>query len=101
PSSWAARGDSPPAEVRFSATSDSLLGIWPSDIPCVAGLSDEEPVVVTDEREALVLSLLDGRVCVGYVLDTVGLPGADALGILCDLCDRGVITLDRSQRGRG
>ena len=47
------------------------------------------------ELHPVVLSLIDGQSTVGDILERVGSPDAEALGVLCDLCARGVITLER------
>jgi hypothetical protein len=95
PTSWAARPD-----AGGEAASDWLLGIWPSDVPRAAVGSAEQRALLADDREALVVSLLDGRSSVGVVLEASGLPGAEALEILCELCARGIVALDRSGRSR-
>ena len=75
-------------------TAGLLVDLWHSDVPNV--VTSVETVV--DEREARILSLVDGRATIGTLLEISGLPLPDMLGILCELCARGVISLDRSQR---
>lgn len=53
-----------------------------------------------DEREAHVLSLLDGRSTVGTMLVTCVLSARDIVATLCELRARGVVTLDRKLRNR-
>ena len=106
PPSWA---DDPPSgdDVVEAATSEPtalddmtagiLVDLWHSDVPNL--VTSVETVV--DENEARILSLVDGRATIGTLLEVSGLPLPDVLGILCELCARGVITLDRSQRPAG
>jgi hypothetical protein len=84
--------------VPLTDANDSTLGIWPSDVPCLAPSASEEAPILVDKREALVLSSVDGQGDVGTILDSVGLPGAEGLAVLCALTARGLITLDRTGR---
>jgi hypothetical protein len=97
PSSWSAQSDAPPLhdDPLRGLASGQLLDVSPSDIPSVAPMHMEEEARRIDHREAFVLSLIDGQSTVGDILERVGSPDAEALGVLCDLCARGVITLDR------
>ncbi len=74
-------------------TAGLLVDLWHSDVPNVTCAK-----AIVDEQEARFLSLLDGRATIGTLLEISGLPLPDVLGMLCELCARGVITLDRSQR---
>jgi hypothetical protein len=78
-------------------TSGRFVDVWPTDVPCVTGKAVEHAARV-DHREAFVLSMLDGESTIETMLEAVDLPGAEVLAIVCDLCARGIITLDRSQR---
>lgn len=73
-----------------------LVDLWHSDVPRVVPTSDT--TVLSDHREAFVLSLLDGQSTVGALLEIADLPVGEVLAILCELCARGVVTLDRSRR---
>lgn len=75
-------------------TAGLLVDLWHSDVPNLVTSVE----MVVDEREARILSLVDGRATIGTLLEMSGLPTPDVLGIMCELCARGVITLDRSQR---
>jgi hypothetical protein len=75
-------------------TAGLLIDLWHSDIPQLAS----ERTALIDEREAYVVSLMDGIATVSTVLETSGLPVTDVLGVFCELCARGVVTLDRSRR---
>ena len=74
-------------------TAGLLIDLWHSDVPNVTYLE-----AVVNEQEARLLSFIDGRATIGTLLEVSGLPLPDVLGILCELCSRGVVTLDRSQR---
>jgi hypothetical protein len=76
-----------------SAVSGRLVDLWHSDVPKVVSAVD----AVVNEHEARILSMVDGRATIGTLLETSGLPLPDLLAALCELCARGVLTLDRSQ----
>ena len=68
-----------------------LVDLWHSDVPqVIAGRS-----TMIDEREAHLLSLMDGRLTVGMLLETSCLAVRDILATLCELRARGVVTLAR------
>ncbi len=100
PASWSAREDEdlqpPEVEPIDDEISDLLCELWQSDVPRIATTSHQ--LATVDHREAFVLSLIDGESNVETLLEIADLPQGDVLGILCDLCDRGVVTLDRSKR---
>jgi hypothetical protein len=100
PDSWSAKQDEPPDDddVRWQIATGPLVDVWPCDVPCVALTPEERGERLLDHREAFVLSLLDGQSSVSSMLDMESLPAGELLGILCDLCARGLVTLDRSQR---
>lgn len=75
-------------------TTGLLMDLWHSDVPRIVA----EDTAVVDEREAAVLSLMDGHSTVGTLLESSGLSVADLLDTLCELCARGVVELDRSRR---
>jgi hypothetical protein len=68
-----------------------LVDMWHGDVPRVIA----ERVTEIDEREAHVLSLMDGRSTVGMMLVTSVLSVRDIVATLCELRARGVVTLDR------
>ena len=74
-------------------TAGLLIDLWHSDVPNVTYLE-----AVVNEQEARLLAFIDGRATIGTLLEVSGLPLPDVLGILCELCSRGVVALDRSQR---
>jgi hypothetical protein len=100
PTSWSARDDdeldAPNVEPIEDEISDLLCELWQSDIPKIA--SDSNELSRVDHREAFVLSLIDGESNVESLLTVADLPQSDVLSILCDLCERGIVTLDRSKR---
>lgn len=102
PPSWSSEPFAAPAEdvteSEQSALDDIsaglLVDLWHSDVPTVLGAVE----AIIDEREAHLLSLMDGRATIGTLLETSGLALPDVLGALCELCARGVVGLDRSRR---
>ena len=88
-------GDEPSA--LDTITAGLLLDLWHSDVPHIVA-----PVTtVVDESELRLLSLMDGETTIGTLLESSGLPLANLLGSLCELCARGVVSLDRSRRLAG
>ncbi len=79
------------------ASAELLVDLWHSDVPNVVAYVE----TVVDANEARILSLVDGHATIGTLLETSGLALPDILGALGELCARGVITLDRSQRRAG
>lgn len=74
--------------------SGPLIGVRRSDIPRVAislGAYEGQPL---GHRESFVLSLLDGCSTVERLVDEAGLPEAETLAALCELCARGVIAFE-------
>ena len=80
-----------------SLTAGPLVDLWPSDVPSVVGTAQAHAERV-DHREAFVLSLLDGESSLEELAAAADLPGAEILTVICELCARGIVTLDRSQR---
>jgi hypothetical protein len=89
----------PPREEELDAIETGLLvDLWHSDVPRLVAADGGARCVVDDHREAFVLSLLDGESTVGAILEIADLPVAEVLTILCELCARGIVTLDRTKR---
>ncbi|MBX3264610.1 MAG: hypothetical protein KF782_33370 [Labilithrix sp.] len=82
------------ASALDDAGAGLLVDFWHSDVPKVVAYVES----VADPSEARVLELLDGRATIGVLLETSGLALPDVLGPLSELCARGVVALDRSQR---
>ena len=84
--------DDEPASAEVDELTAGLLAdMWHGDVPRVVA----ERITDIDEREAHVLSLMDGRSTVGMMLVTSVLSVRDIVGTLCELRARGVVTLDR------
>jgi len=106
PSSWSAEHDAEALSAWALAAHDDplcarmtelLVDISPSDVPVVA-VAVRDAARVLGHREAFVLASIDGTSTVEMMLDVVDLPAGEVLAIVCDLCARGIVTLDRSQR---
>jgi hypothetical protein len=102
PSSWSAnsddaewRDDAGLAEIALAnAVGGPLLDVRTTDVPRVTLSPEECAVGSLDHREGFILSLLDGASDVETLLDIAGMPAAEALAVLCDLCARGIVTLE-------
>jgi len=106
PSSWSAEHDAEALSAwalaahddpHLSRMTELLVDVSPCDVPLVA-IAVRDAVRVLGHREAFVLASIDGSSTVEMLLDVVDLPAGDVLAIVCDLCARGIVTLDRSQR---
>lgn len=106
PSSWSADRD-PAALAAWAleshddpmcaATTELFVDISPTDVPHVAMPSGEVSLLVS-HREAFVVASVDGASTLEMMLDTVDLPPGEVLAIICNLCVRGILVLDRSRR---
>jgi len=85
------------SEYARSETGPALHDLWPSDVPSAIGTARDHAAHV-DHREAFVLSLLDGESSLEELASAADLPGAEVLAIIRELCARGIVSLDRSQR---
>ena len=74
-----------------------LVDISPEDVPFVA-LASEELAELVSHREAFVVASIDGQSTLDALAYTVDLPAGEVLAIICNLCARGIIELDRSRR---
>jgi hypothetical protein len=93
-SAWALEAHVDPA---FAKMTDLLVDIAPTDVPHVA-LPPGEVAQLVGHREAFVVASIDGESTLETMLDTVDLPYGEILAIVCSLCARGIVELDRSQR---
>lgn len=93
-SAWALDGHVDPT---FARTTDLLVDISPDDVPCVV-LASEELAHLVSHREAFVVASIDGQSTLDTLAYTVDLPAGEVLAIICTLCARGIIELDRSRR---
>ena len=91
---WALDGHIDPTYARAT---DLLVDIAPEDVPCVV-LMPEEVAHLVSHREAFVIASIDGQSTLDALAYTVDLPAGEVLAIVCDLCARGLVTLDRSGR---
>lgn len=108
PGSWSAHPDAEAlaawaldahVDPCFSRMTDLLADIAPTDIPQVVPTAAELASLV-GHREAFVIASIDGESTLDMMLDTIDLPSGELLAIVCSLCARGLIVLDRSQRPR-
>ena len=93
-SAWALEDHLDP---MFAKTTDLLVDISPADVPHVV-LAPEEVAQLVSHREAFVVAAIDGHSTLETMSDTVDLPSGEVLAIICNLCARGILELDRSQR---
>jgi hypothetical protein len=84
-------------DPTFARTTDLLVDISPTDIPHVMLPADEIARLVS-HREAFVVASIDGHSTLETIPDTVDLPSGEVLAIICHLCARGILDLDRSGR---
>jgi hypothetical protein len=102
PSSWSAERDAA-APLPWASEEDPfrdmttghLLDVRPGDVPYIALTTRELTARMLDAREAFVVSLLDGTSTLDALLDAAELQEPELLAIVCDLCARGIITLQR------
>ena len=62
-------------------------------IPRIAMTANEMTALSLDHRSGFLLSLVDGNCTIDDLLDVSGMPRLEALKILCDLLDHGVLAL--------
>lgn len=106
PASWSARRDAETIaawaleahdDPMCALTTDLFVDISPTDVPHVM-MTSEEVARLVGHREAFVVATIDGYSTLERMLDTVDLPSGEVLSIVCNLCARGIVTLDRSGR---
>jgi hypothetical protein len=61
-------------------------------------MAPEEIAQRVNHREAFVVASIDGQSNCAMLVDVVDLPSGEVLAILCNLCARGLVSLDRSER---
>ncbi|MBX3188528.1 MAG: hypothetical protein KF819_16045 [Labilithrix sp.] len=93
-SAWALEDHVDPALVRTTAL---LVDISPTDVPHVA-VPHADVAQLVSHREAFVVASINGEATLETMLDIVGLPSGELLAIICSLCARGIVALDRSHR---
>ena len=93
-SAWALADHVDPTLAR---TTELLVDISPTDVPYVV-LPSEEVAQLVSHREAFVVASIDGHSTLEMIPRIVDLPPGEVLEIICNLCARGLIALDRSDR---
>ncbi len=105
PSSWSAHRDAEALSAWaleahddpiHSVVTDLLVDLAPTDVPRVA-MTLEQVACMTTHREAFVVASIDGHSTVEMMIE--GLDRArsgEVLGVLCNLCARGIVVFDRS-----
>lgn len=91
---WALDGHVDPS---FARATDLLVDISPEDVPFVP-VAAEELAGLMNHREAFVVASIDGQSTLDALAYTVDLPAGEVLAIICNLCARGIVDLDRSRR---
>lgn len=91
---WALDGHVDPS---FARATDLLVDISPEDVPFVA-LGAQDLTELVSHREAFVVASIDGQSTLDALAYTVDLPAGEVLAIICDLCARGIVELDRRRR---
>jgi len=91
---WALDGHVDPS---FARATDLLVDITPEDVPFVV-LAPDEVAPLVSHREAFVVASIDGQSTLDTLAYTADLPAGEVLAIICNLCARGIVELDRSRR---
>jgi hypothetical protein len=86
-------GDDAPIPSRAPISVDLVL----ADIPQVVVAGRDWPSLPLDPRRAYLLSLIDGMLSIGDVLDICGLRRGEAIAILAGLIQTGVVVVGRPQ----
>lgn len=90
-SAWALEAHDDPMCAR---TTELLVEISPLDIPRVV-VAGEQVAEVVSHREAFVIASIDGASTLETLVGSLDLPPGEVLEILCRLCARGIVALDR------
>jgi len=93
-SAWALRDHEGPTLARMT---ELLVDISPLDVPYVL-LGSQEIAQLVTHREAFVVSSIDGHSTLDTIPENVDLPPGEVLAMICELCARGILGLDRSAR---
>ena len=73
-----------------------LATISPDDVLRLA--VPTEQVTELDDREAWIALAIDDATTVETLVETIAMPTGELLGVLCDLCARGILTLTSGRR---
>lgn len=90
-SAWALEAHDDPMCAR---TTNLLIDVSPLDVPRVV-VRGEEVAQVVSHREAFVIASIDGASTLETMVDMLDLPPGEVLEIVCRLCARGIVALDR------
>jgi hypothetical protein len=106
PSSWSAHRDADALSAwaleahddpTCAAMTELLVDVSPVDVPRVS-MTLEQVARIVSHREAFVVASIDGESTVEMMLDAVDRERAgEILEILCSLCARGIVAIDRSR----
>ena len=78
-----------------SCIAGPLIGVRGSSVPRAARPADEARWQL-DQREEQILTLVERCASVNELLGASGLPESETLEILCDLCARDIVLLERA-----
>lgn len=105
PSSWSARHDTEALsswaleahdDPINAAVTELLVDLSPTDVPRVAMARGEIARLVT-HREAFVVASIDGQSTLETMIEGMDRArSGEVLGVLCNLCARGIVVFDRS-----
>lgn len=90
-SAWALEAHDDPMCAR---TTELLVDISPLDVPRVVVAGGQVAAFVT-HREAFVIASIDGASTLEMMVGSLDLPPGEVLEIVCRLCARGIVALDR------
>jgi hypothetical protein len=86
-------GDDAPIPSRSPISVDLAL----ADIPQVVVAGHDWPTLPLDPRRAYLLSLIDGMLSIGDVLDVCGLRRGEAIAMLAGFIQSGIVVVGRPQ----
>jgi hypothetical protein len=86
-------GEDAPIPSRAPISVDLAL----ADIPQVVVAGRDWPTLPLDPRRAYLLSLIDGMLSIGDVLDVCGMGRGEAIAMLAELIQGGIVVVGRPQ----
>lgn len=92
-SAWVLEAHDEPAYTRSNAI---LADLVPTDVPRLL-VSPQEIGACVSHREAYVIASIDGHSTIDMLLEVVDLQAGEVLAIVCELCARGIVAIDRVQ----
>jgi hypothetical protein len=84
----------PDAEIFDDVCSGTMLRVGYGRVPRVAVTRADLEACALDHREGFILSLLDGTSSVEAILDVAGMPEGEALLVLGELYELGIVAFD-------